>query len=96
MKQRLFLPLLMLTLFSTWAHAGLLDNIIKVISQTPSEGTDEGTIASGLKEAPSIGTENAVKNVSQVDGLGGIRLNAGWLCPIILAAPTVFSNGGGE
>jgi RNA binding exosome subunit len=74
MKQRLFLPLLIVIIFSTWAHAGFFDNILKGLGQTSSEGTDEGTIASGLKEALSIGTENAVKNVSQVDGFFGNQL----------------------
>jgi len=61
----------MLTVFlcsATFTHAGLLDNVMKGIG-SPSKGeADDSTIASGLKEALSIGTEKAVNNVSQVNG----------------------------
>jgi len=50
------------------SDAGLFDDIIKGISGGSEVETDEGAIISGLKEALSIGTENAIKDVSQVDG----------------------------
>jgi hypothetical protein len=50
------------------SQAGLFNDIIKGISGGSKAATDEGTIVSGLKEALSIGTENAIKNVSQADG----------------------------
>ena len=53
---------------STVSYAGFFDDILKGISGGSKGETDEGTIVSGLKEALSIGTENAIKNVSQVDG----------------------------
>jgi len=59
---------------TTIAYAGLWDDIMKSIG-TSSEGkTDDGTIASGLKEALSIGTEKAVNNVSQADGYFGNQM----------------------
>ncbi len=50
------------------SYAGFFDDIMKVISGDSKEENNEGTIISGLKEALSIGTENAIKKVSQVDG----------------------------
>lgn len=55
----------------TGSHAGFFDDIIKGVSGGSEAETDEGTIISGLKEALSIGTENAINNVSQVDGYFG-------------------------
>jgi hypothetical protein len=60
----------------TAAHAGILDDAIKSFGSPASKGPDKGpdkgmdnaTAVSGLKEALSIGTENAVKSVSQADG----------------------------
>lgn len=54
--------------------SGLLDNIPKglgVVSGGKESGLDDGTIVSGLKDALSIGTERAVKNISQIDGYFG-------------------------
>jgi hypothetical protein len=59
-------------IFVGLAEAGLFDEIEKelpgakrVVSQS---GPDQETTVSGLKEALSIGTENAVKSVSKTDG----------------------------
>jgi hypothetical protein len=41
---------------------------MKGLGGPATKETDNDTVVSGLKEALSIGTENAVKNVSQVDG----------------------------
>jgi len=68
--------LLVFVFFSTEAYAEMLDNVIKSIGSPASIGPDKGpgngpdndTAVSGLKEALSIGTENAVKSVSQKDG----------------------------
>ena len=70
MRKRSFILFISaILLFSTTvSNAGLFDDIIKGISGGSEAETDEGTIISGLKEALSIGTENAIKNVSQVDG----------------------------
>ena len=57
-----------LAFVSTVTHAGFFDDIIKGISGGSKSEKDEGTIIAGLKEALSIGTENAIKSVSQEDG----------------------------
>lgn len=56
---------------TTSAHAGLLDNIMKGIGTSSKSENDDSTIASGLKEALSIGTKKAVNNVSRVNGYFG-------------------------
>lgn len=53
------------------SSAGPLDDIMKGIKKAPlaaGGGSDEATTASGLKEALSIGTGNAVTSVSKLDG----------------------------
>ena len=68
-KRSSILVFFVILLFATtMSHASLFDDIIKGISGGSKAETDEGTIISGLKEALSIGTENAIKDVSQVDG----------------------------
>jgi len=42
---------------TTMAYAGIWDDIMKSIGASSKGETDDGTIASGLKEALSIGTE---------------------------------------
>jgi len=64
------LLLLILAFSSTPAYAGLAD-VMKGLGGAQKGGPDEGTTASGLKEALSIGTEKAVSNVSRVDGYFG-------------------------
>ena len=54
-------------------HAGLFDGFKKLFSGAKQEmidkGTiDESTIITALKEAISVGTDNAVKSVSELDG----------------------------
>jgi len=71
MRKALLSVLLVLLFLSTTLHAGLLDDMMKGVGGSAKGGTDQGTTASGLKEALSIGTENAVKNVSRVDGYFG-------------------------
>ncbi len=56
---------------SSVCSAGPLDDIVKGIKKAPSftgGSSDEATTASGLKEALSIGTGNAVTSVSKLDG----------------------------
>jgi len=54
------------------AYAGFFEDLFKTAGGgVQGEDLDEGTIASGLKEALSIGTKDAVKSVSQVDGYFG-------------------------
>ena len=51
-------------------YGGPLDDVLKgvKIPQMGSSGPDEATTISGLKEALSIGSNNAVTSVSKVDG----------------------------
>jgi hypothetical protein len=50
------------------AYAGMFDDLLKGLDAPSQKGPDNSTVVSGLKEALSIGTENAVKNVSRPDG----------------------------
>ena len=76
MKKIVYTVLLVFVFCTAAAYAGMLDNAIKAIGSPASKGADNGTgkgpdndtAISGLKEALSIGTENAVKSVSQTDG----------------------------
>jgi hypothetical protein len=52
------------------AGAGVLD-VMKGIEMPSGGGSDDGTTASGLKEALAIGTRNAVSAVSKTDGYFG-------------------------
>lgn len=70
MKKIFFLFLCIPVLSVSSSPAGLLDDVMKGLN-SPSAASDDSTIASGLKEALSIGTGNAVKSVSQADGYFG-------------------------
>ena len=65
----------LLLLFSWQASAGLLDDVMKAAEQPSQKASqkapDDKTTVSGLKEALNIGTKNAVKEVSRVDGYFG-------------------------
>jgi len=69
-----FLILFVFALSVPMSYAGFLDNIFKDIGGIRQEGPDNDTMISGLKEALSIGTDKAVKNVSQVDGYFGNKM----------------------
>ena len=70
MKKICFL-ILVISLFPiNLTQAGIFD-VLKSIGTSSTVEPDESTIISGLKEALSIGTDKAVKNVSQVDGYFG-------------------------
>ena len=49
-------------------YAGFLDSFLKNFGLLSEQELDGSTIISGLKEALSVGTENAVKDVSKIDG----------------------------
>ncbi len=73
-KIALFLAVLFCS--TALSYAGMFDSLLKGVGSSPSssassKGPDDSTVVSGLKEALSIGTENAVKNVSRVDGYFG-------------------------
>lgn len=57
------------------AFALSLDDVMKGVGSISRTGVaDDATVVSGLKEALVIGTENAVKSVSQTDGYFGNTL----------------------
>lgn len=69
-KISFFIPFF-LVVFITLSYAGLLEDVMKSIGRPTRGESDDKTIVSGLKEALSIGTEKAVKNVSRADGYFG-------------------------
>jgi len=64
----MYLTIIASSLYAAMAYAGLFDDIMKSLRTPAKKEPDTATIVSGLKEALSIGTQNAVKNVSQIDG----------------------------
>ena len=73
MKKANIILIIIFTLifFTHTCHAGFLDNIMKMFGGSSQEKTDESTIMSALKEAISIGANNAVDSLSKVDGYFG-------------------------
>ncbi len=73
MKKTMVFALLVLTAFAGTTRASFLDTVLKDTRGPAKNGVDRGKTASGLKEALSIGTRNAVTKVSKVDGYFGNR-----------------------
>ena len=77
-KTLLAFMLFWMTGFAGLAEAGLFDDIMKEFpklkSSVSQSGPDHKTTVSGLKEALSIGTENAVKAVSKTNGYFGNQM----------------------
>jgi RNA binding exosome subunit len=72
MKRLFSVVLLTLLLAVSFCYAGLLDDIFKKAPFLSSkQELDDSTVISGLKEALSIGTDKAVKEVSKIDGYMG-------------------------
>ena len=71
MRRIMYAVLIGFIFCTTAAYAGFLDNIMKGLGGSAAKGPDNATVVSGLKEALAIGTENAVRNVSKVDGYFG-------------------------
>ncbi|MCP4264799.1 MAG: DUF4197 domain-containing protein [Candidatus Brocadiaceae bacterium] len=78
-KFNIVLVVIFLEIFSTHlCYAGFLDGLKKIFTKSQQTVSDENTIVSALKEAVSIGTDNAVKLVSVQDGYLGneiIKIN---------------------
>lgn len=73
--RRMLFQVALLIVFTGTSLAISLDDVMKGLGGATKAGsTDEATTVSGLKEALSIGTENAVKNVSQPDGYFGNKI----------------------
>jgi hypothetical protein len=68
-KAIIILMILFVQIFSAHVcHAGLFDRLKKLFTSSKQVSIDEGTIITALKEAISIGTDNAIKSVSELDG----------------------------
>ena len=74
MKKRCLFILVAFVFSASLTHAGWLDDIKKGVGGSSNAGTDDSTIAAGLKEALSTGTENALNTVSQADGYFGNQM----------------------
>ncbi len=71
-KVNIFLVIIFVQIFvAHLCYAGLFDNIMKMFGGSSQEKSDESTIVSALKEAISIGANNAVESVSKIDGYLG-------------------------
>lgn len=71
MKSILGAALSVVLAVSAVSYAGFLDQLFKKVAPLATGELDTDTIISGLKEALSVGTDNAVRQVSQVDGYFG-------------------------
>ena len=68
-KAIIILVILFVQIFSAHiCHAGLFDRFKKLFTSSKQVSIDESTIITALKEAISIGTDNAIKSVSELDG----------------------------
>lgn len=73
--RRMVFQVILFIIFAGNVLAISLDDVMKGLGGATKTGTtDEATVASGLKEALSIGTEKAVNNVSQLDGYFGNQI----------------------
>lgn len=71
-KTIIILMIILVHIFSTHiCHAGLFDTFKKLFNSSKQEKIDENTIITALKESISIGTDNAIKTVSELDGYLG-------------------------
>ncbi len=68
MKKALLIFLCILLFSASLSEAGFLDNIMKNIGVFSQPAVGDKEVISGLKEALSVGTDKAVKEVSRVDG----------------------------
>lgn len=72
MSRKIIIALLAIFLaFPVIIRAGMLDDVFKIFESASGKELDENTVVSGLKEALEVGTKNAVKNVSRIDGYFG-------------------------
>jgi len=69
-KSSVIICFIIFSFLTPLSYAGLFEDIVKGVGGSKA-ATDQEKIISGLKEALTIGTENAIKNVSQVDGYFG-------------------------
>jgi len=73
MKRVLITVCMVLLMVGPAVHAADMTDLLKALPAIPAGGSaqDSGTVASGLKEALSVGTKNAVGLLSKKDGYFG-------------------------
>jgi len=73
MKRVLLTVCMVLLMAAPAVHAADMTDLLKALPAIPAGGSaqDSGTVASGLKEALSVGTKNAVGLLSKKDGYFG-------------------------
>ena len=71
MRRIVMLTFLALALAVSSVNAGFWDQAEKIITPTSQKSLSKSTIVSGLKEALSLGTANAVSSVAKMDGYLG-------------------------
>jgi hypothetical protein len=73
MKKTVFALSLFLLLLVPAVHAADMTDLLKALPSIPTGGSaqESGTVASGLKEALSVGTKNAVNALSATNGYFG-------------------------
>jgi len=73
MKRVLLTVCMVLLMVGPAVHAADMTDLLKALPAIPAGGSaqDSGTVASGLKEALSVGTKNAVGLLSKKDGYFG-------------------------
>jgi len=73
MKRVLLTVCMVLLMLGPAVHAADMTDLLKALPAIPAGGSaqDSGTVASGLKEALSVGTKNAVGLLSKKDGYFG-------------------------
>jgi len=71
MRKPFFIASFLLAIVPTIVYGGLFDRIKQHVGATSKQGLDQETMVSGLKEALSVGAQNAVESVSKMNGYFG-------------------------
>ncbi|MDR4503568.1 MAG: DUF4197 domain-containing protein [Candidatus Scalindua sp.] len=72
MKKNIFLVIMLVQIFVVYpCYGGIFDKILKTFGGSAQKTSDIDSIVSALKELISIGANNAVASVSEVDGFFG-------------------------
>ncbi len=72
MKRNIFLAIMLVQIFIIYpCYGGIFDKIFKTFGGTEQARSNSDSIISALKEAITIGANNAVTSVSKVDGFFG-------------------------
>jgi hypothetical protein len=75
MRNMLYFAIMFLLVFLFSISSAQVDTLIKDVKLHAKQGSsDQNTIASGLKEALTVGTGNAVTSVSKTDAYFGNKM----------------------